>query len=382
MDKIVNLSKDIGEQILPTLTAFHALLDENRAVISSVPKKTFQYGDTERHYLDIYCPPSSGTPGTKAPVLFFIYGGGFTTGDRSRPLAPFDLLYACVGAFFALKGFITIIPDYRLAPDFKFPEAARDVLSAINWTISHPSDLVSDSGSSPTPGPDLDSLFISGHSAGAVHAATLLFHPELIPIDSDLRKRIKGLVLISGVYHIAPGSEWRSLSEAHWGSEDSAAQNSVLSLTTAWFNSVSASGVKPPKILIAQAQNEPESLNGMNLDYHRVLEWHLGESVEYIEGKGHNHISIVSALSSGEGEEWGVRAADWILGVLSGSGGGDGATGTPGAEILKDAKETDAHVCPKCQQRKTRSFTVEIGTQATPSKTYFSCVKCGNKWTD
>jgi len=109
------------------------LLEKNRKIIESVRRETMKYGDTERHMvslspililkgfhliyhrellqLDVYYPPPH--EGTKPPILIFVYGGAFIAGDRVFP-APADLIYKCVGAFYASRGFLTIIPDYRL----------------------------------------------------------------------------------------------------------------------------------------------------------------------------------------------------------------------------------------------------------------------------
>jgi hypothetical protein len=197
------------------------------------------------------------------------------------------------------------------------------VLNAIDWSLANPSNLVSAAGTSPEP--DLNSLFISGHSAGAIHSATLTFHRDLIPVGSDLRNRIKGVVLEGGPHHYLPICH--DMAVAHWGSEENATENSSLSLLLSWFSNNKSA--KPPKILVVQAENEPRWIYNQNLDYHKVLEWHLGESVEYVEAKGHNHISFFCSLSSGEGEEWGVRTADWMWEVLhdsaTTSGGGRGA---------------------------------------------------------
>ncbi|KXN82245.1 putative carboxylesterase 2 [Leucoagaricus sp. SymC.cos] len=356
MDNLKSLSVEIEEHIGPGLDTFKPLLEKNKAIITSIPKKTFKYGATDRHQLDVYYPLNPATPGTKAPIIFFIYGGGFVHGDRNFP-APFDLLYYNIGAFFAQRGFITVVADYRLAPEFKYPAAgAEDILDAIKWAVTHPADLVS--GSSPAP--DLDSIFIMGHSAGATHAATIIFHQKLIPLGSDLRKRIKGVLLMGGIYHYVPGvSNWKNIAEPYWGTEENANANSPLTLLLSWFESASASGVKPPKLLVLQAENEPKWIYEPGLDLHRVLEWQVGESVEYVEAKGHIHVSLFCALSSGEGEEWGVKATDWMWDVVRGGGVG-------GGEFLKDARETDEHQCPKCQQQKTRSFKVEIGSKVTP----------------
>jgi hypothetical protein len=147
-----------------------------------------------------------------------------------------------------------------------------------------------------------------------------LFHHGLIPTGSDVWKRIKGAVLMSGGYCFLPGTGHNALTEAHWGSEASAAENSPLSLLLSWFSN--NSGTKLPKILIAQAENEPERLYSTAIDLRRVLEWNSGESVEYLEGKGHNHCSLILCLSSGEGEEWGFKSAGWIQDVLRGENTG------------------------------------------------------------
>lgn len=62
-----------------------------------------QVDDPERTQLDVYYPPA--TPSSTAPVLFFVYGGGYGSGDRRLP-APFSLVYANLGAFYAEKGLV------------------------------------------------------------------------------------------------------------------------------------------------------------------------------------------------------------------------------------------------------------------------------------
>jgi hypothetical protein len=152
-----------------------------------------------------------------------------------------------------------------------------------------------------------------GHSAGAVHAATLILHPTLIPVDSDLRHRIKGVVLASGPYHYWSGL---GIFEAYYGSEEIAKMNTPLSLLLQSFDRLPKE--KLPKLLLVAAQYEPEWIMDMGVDYRRVLEWHLEEPVLMDIPEVHNHISLNVALSSGEGEEWGVRTADWMKSVVQG----------------------------------------------------------------
>ena len=64
------------------------------------------YADGTRHKLDVYAPEQRGAP---APVVFFIYGGGWNRGERSD--------YQFVGRALASRGFVTVIADYRLVPE-------------------------------------------------------------------------------------------------------------------------------------------------------------------------------------------------------------------------------------------------------------------------
>ncbi|KAG6834885.1 hypothetical protein H0H93_006655, partial [Arthromyces matolae] len=172
MEKIAELeAREILQVIQPSIGAFVPLLEANRAKIEEIPRKSFQYGPTDRHQLDVYYPIDSTAK--KSQILVWVYGGGFVTGSR-RMDPPADLGYASVGSYFAHRGFIVIIPDYRLAPNTIFPGAAEDVRDSILWAIKHPENLSTPS----TPNPDTQNIFLMGHSAGAVHAFASLLLPE------------------------------------------------------------------------------------------------------------------------------------------------------------------------------------------------------------
>ena len=73
------------------------------------------------HRLDVYAPKGAGP----FPTLVFLYGGGWTDGDRS--------IYHFLGDAFASRGFVTIIPDYRLYPEVRFPGFVEDCAKAVAW---------------------------------------------------------------------------------------------------------------------------------------------------------------------------------------------------------------------------------------------------------
>jgi acetyl esterase/lipase len=75
-----------------------------------------------RHTLDIYTPAGQGG----FPVVVFIYGGGWTDGSKSE--------YRFVAAALAARGVLTVVPDYRLYPEVRFPAFLQDNAAAVAWT--------------------------------------------------------------------------------------------------------------------------------------------------------------------------------------------------------------------------------------------------------
>lgn len=313
------------------MAAFVPLLEAKRTHLWKIPRKTFKYGETERHkvctldmaiptcptlnkliQLDIYYPlepPANG----KTPILFFIYGGGFNSGDRRLP-DPFSLGYACLGAYFAQRGFLTVIPDYRLIPNVQYPAPAEDVRDAMVWVIQNSPKLTSRG----VPNPDTNSLFLMGHSAGAVHAATTVFHPELL-MSTTLEPRLKGIILNAGGYHFHPvglkmSKETEDLCNKYWGSVEATKTKDPLALFQAASEEKLAS---LPEVLLVEAEREPPWMAKVGEDFWKALEARYGREVKKIFGKGHNHISPNWALSTGQGEEWAEEVVEWMNGKLA-----------------------------------------------------------------
>ena len=100
--------------------------------------------------LDV-CAPAGGRD---LPVMVFIHGGGWSTGDKSR--------YTTNHAnYFCPRGFVMVTVNYRLAPDVVYPAFSEDVAAAIGWVKSSISPYGGDPGR----------IVLSGHSAGAQLAA-------------------------------------------------------------------------------------------------------------------------------------------------------------------------------------------------------------------
>ncbi len=98
--------------------------------------------------VDIYEPNlPEGCPA--APILFYVHGGGWQTGDKARQLAGKRQL--------ALeRGWVLVSVNYRLVPEVVYPVPNQDVADAIGWTLDHAVDFHADP----------QRVAIMGHSAG------------------------------------------------------------------------------------------------------------------------------------------------------------------------------------------------------------------------
>lgn len=76
--------------------------------------------------LDLHIPDGPGP----FPAAILVHGGGFDEGSRSTNVRPlFDVL--------ANAGFAWFSIDYRLAPQYHFPQPIEDVHAAIFWVKAH-----------------------------------------------------------------------------------------------------------------------------------------------------------------------------------------------------------------------------------------------------
>lgn len=140
------------------------------------------YADGPRKKLDIYTPKN---PEGLAPVVFFIYGGGWKNGDRGD--------YQFVGRALAARGFVTVIADYRLVPEVQYPAFLEDNAQALKWV----EDNIA------TYGGDKQRLFIAGHSAGA-YGAVMLGLDRSFFRDYGVTMPIRGIAALSGPYDFYP----------------------------------------------------------------------------------------------------------------------------------------------------------------------------------
>ena len=141
------------------------------------------YGGNPRQKLDVYAP--SGTAGPY-PVVVFLYGGGWNSGDRA--------MYRFVGGALADHGLVTVIPDYRVFPEVRFPSFLEDNAAALRWTRDH----IDTYGGAPGP------FFLMGHSAGAYNAAMLALDPAWLGAVGMDRAGLRATIGLAGPYDFLP----------------------------------------------------------------------------------------------------------------------------------------------------------------------------------
>jgi acetyl esterase/lipase len=136
--------------------------------------------DEAKHKLDLYLPKER----KNFPVLMFVHGGSWRTGDRS--------LYRALGIHFARAGIAVAIPSYRLMPQNPHPAQIEDVAAAFDWMYRN----------LPRYGGDLKRVYVTGHSAGGHLAALLALNPAYLRKYAIPASAIRGVVAMSGVYDV------------------------------------------------------------------------------------------------------------------------------------------------------------------------------------
>lgn len=209
-----------------------------------------------KHKLDLFTP--KGVKGF--PVLFFIHGGGWTSGDRK--------LYGLLGQVFARNGIGSVIISYRLSPGVQHPDHVKDAARAFAWTHQH----VAEYGGRP------DRIFVSGQSAGGHLAALLSTDATYLKTHGLSLKDIRASIPISGVYKFPAG-----FSDLVIGKGKAAAENASP------INHVS--GDEPP-FLIMYAVSDIPRCDENSAILRDALKSH-GVDAECLEIANRNHLTII-----------------------------------------------------------------------------------------
>lgn len=177
--------------ILAVYSGLESLIDRTLPVPDGVQEfKNIEYKNINGKslQLDLYKPAQMTET---APLLVFIHGGGWKSGQRAD--------YLVYLTHFAKLGYVTATLSYRLIGDAPYPACAEDITDAVGWLFDHAADY----------NYDPDRIALIGGSAGS-HLAMLAGYgwkkpaanPDNLKLDSTaiqkVNHKIKAVVEIYG----------------------------------------------------------------------------------------------------------------------------------------------------------------------------------------
>lgn len=138
-----------------------------------------QRGTRELH-ADVFLPAPAAAP---SQAIVMVHGGAWRSGNASNFYAMADLL--------ARRGYAVILPEFRLAPEQRYPAGLRDVNAAIDWVRSNADAF----------GIDPRRIAIGGESSGGQMAALIAYTAgtALYSDHGNPTPRLNALIDIDGV---------------------------------------------------------------------------------------------------------------------------------------------------------------------------------------
>lgn len=226
------------------------------------------YGPDKRQGLDIYGPetknPAADSP---LPVIVFFYGGSWASGRRQD--------YGFAARALASRGFVVVVPDYRLVPAHAFPDFVEDGAAAVRWTAANVARY----------GGDPARISAMGHSAGAYIAMMLALDPRWLGADNPIRAAVG----LAGPYDFLPFEPAGAADQAFGHVLD-------LKSTQPITFAPSGAGLSKPPVLLLQGEDDDTVYphNAKNLAAALIA---AGSKAEVKLYPGLGHIGIILALS-------------------------------------------------------------------------------------
>jgi acetyl esterase/lipase len=147
------------------------------------------FGTGARQRLDVYEPRGDHTgvpPADGYPVVVFFYGGTWTSGARGD--------YRFIGEALASRGIVTVIADYRLYPQVRYPDFLLDCAQAVAWAQREAAKY----------GGDAKRLYVMGHSSGAYNAAMIALDARWLKTTGLDPSALAGWIGLAGPYDFFP----------------------------------------------------------------------------------------------------------------------------------------------------------------------------------
>ena len=144
------------------------------------------YGEDSRQRIDVYRPKDLARDEAAIPVIVFFHGGRWSFGEKEQ--------YKFVGAALAARGFVAVLPNYRLYPQARLAEFGDDAARAIAWARAHAREH----------GGDPHRVFVMGHSAGAHLAALVGLDASWLERHGVATQELAGVIGLAGPYDFLP----------------------------------------------------------------------------------------------------------------------------------------------------------------------------------
>ncbi|MES2413444.1 MAG: alpha/beta hydrolase [Pseudomonadota bacterium] len=245
-----------------TVPNIDSLLDDYRTASSpmyGMPHLLdLQYGPHPDERLDLF--PVTDRP--DAPLFIFIHGGYW------RAMTKEDSVF--MARTFVDHGFAVASINYQLAPGASLEEIVAQCRGALGWLHRHAADH----------GVSTRHIVVSGSSAGG-HLAAMLIAPDWLAESGLPEDIVKGAVLVSGLYDLAPvqqttPNEWLRLDEAR-----------ALALSP-----IHTLPAPSTRLCVAAAAQDTDEFKRQSFIYAQASSGH-GCHVEYFEVAGRNHFDVI-----------------------------------------------------------------------------------------
>lgn len=251
------------------------------------------YGEHPKQKLDLIVP--AGRPGY--PTILFVHGGAWRDGDRK--------LYGGLGRRFAEAGVGMALASYRLSPEVKHPEHAKDVARAFAWLHAN---VAKHGGSA-------EKLFLMGHSAGGHLVSLLALDPSYLDELKVPPGSIKGVVPMSGVYAVMAlppdGKGALKILPDAFGSDPELCRRA--SPVTHVRNAAC------PFLVITETDDNLRVRPSMGL-LKLAVQKEKVEGFEFVDAEGRDHFSIIVKMMGAGEDPYRERILDFVKAAGAASG--------------------------------------------------------------